>query len=202
MDLDDILFAHRTPLVAEQVRSAMAADLRTKRLELSCEHQEQTQWCWAAVTSAISAFYTVAGTIRYPQCALARKQFDREDCCRSGSEPACNRWWYLDQSLSGTRNLEQILAGRQVEIEELQKLLDAGRPVAARIEWPDTTGHFVIIAGYEATPDRVDLWILDPWYGDALHSLDSFSTSYQGSGRWESTYLTKPGSVRHRGARR
>src|SRR5947209_8521285 len=76
-------------------------------LGFSVQHQRQTQWCWAAVTSSVAAFF---GTTTWPQCRVVNSELDQQACCTSGSSPECNKSWYLDRSLTRTGNLALLTA--------------------------------------------------------------------------------------------
>ena len=52
------------------------------------QHQEQTQWCWAAVSVSVAIFYH---TTTFKQCDMANWAFAQTTCCVDGSTAQCNK---------------------------------------------------------------------------------------------------------------
>jgi hypothetical protein len=155
-------------------------------LPFRMQHQEQTQWCWAAVTASVADFYNQPG---WRQCQIVETCRGTSGCCTQGSSSACNQPWFLDQSLSRTGDLSDYLA-RSLSWSEVQAEIEAGRPVGVRIGWP-MGGHFVAIDGYSGTGT---LDIQDPWFNHSTVSYQEFRTAYLGNGKWSHSYRTRAGS--------
>jgi hypothetical protein len=154
-------------------------------LQFTLQHQNETQWCWAAVTASITAFYRNTG---WTQCNLANNQFGQTTCCTTGSSTACNEPWYLDRALDRVGNLGNFTAGA-LSLTQIQSEIDAGRPIGVRIGWPGGGGHFVTITGYS---DQNVVNVQDPWYAPQGVAVDyaTFRSRYQGAGQWTHTYRT------------
>jgi hypothetical protein len=154
-------------------------------LPFTLQHQNETQWCWAAVTSSVAGYYQNPS---WTQCNLANNQFGQTTCCSNGSSTVCNEPWYLDRALGTVRNLANFIAGA-LSLTQIQSEIDAGRPIGVRIGWPGGGGHFVTITGYS---DQNVINVQDPWYAPQGAAVDymTFRFVYQGSGQWTHTYLT------------
>jgi hypothetical protein len=156
-------------------------------LQFTMQHQQQTQWCWAAVTSSVAAYYQNPG---WSQCRVVNDRLGQTACCVSGASPTCNRPWYLDQALDRVGELGNYIAS-PLTLGQLRSEIDAGHPVGVRIGWSNGGGHFVAIGGYSGA-EIVD--VQDPWFGQSSVDYFVFRTNYQGSGRWTHSYRTRPNS--------
>jgi hypothetical protein len=160
-------------------------------LNYNRQDQQQTNWCWAAVSGAVAAYYNASTT--WTQCAIADAELGRSDCCGAGASGACNVPWYLNSALSRVGHLASFASGT-LTFAIVQSEINAGRPVCARIGWSGGGGHFValtcwyrnLLTGTQSV--RVD----DPWpaYGRSVWLFSAFSTAYQGSGSWTHSYRT------------
>jgi hypothetical protein len=157
------------------------------RLNFVVQHQQQTNWCWAAVSCSISIYYNLASL--WTQCTIVNAEFNRTDCCTIGSSANCNSGWYLDRALNRTGNLASMLIGT-VTMGNIRNEIDNNRPISARTQWPGGSGHFLAIGGYNVELDS--LVIEDPWWGNSDVTLATFTNSYMGSGTWSHTYYTQP----------
>lgn len=156
-----------------------------KSLNFTVEHQRQTQWCWAAVTSSVAAYYRRSN---WPQCRVVTVGLGQAACCASGSSAECNKPWYLDKALDLVGSLGAFTS-LPLPLQEVRSEIDAGRPIGVRIGWGGGGGHFVAIGGYSGQ-DVVD--VHDPWFGHSSVDLMTFRARYQGNGRWTHSYRTTP----------
>ena len=160
-----------------------------RRLAFSMQHQEQTNWCWSAVSTSVSHFYNPGSG--WTQCGLANAELGQTTCCANGASPQCNVDGYLDRALGRTGNL-QSWAGGAIALGRVEQEVNAGRVVGVRIGWAGGGGHFVALAGYaDAGSGAGFVSVEDPWYGPSRVSYDSVRTAYQGSGSWTHTYYTR-----------
>jgi hypothetical protein len=160
---------------------------QSRQLGFNMQSQTQTNWCWAATSTSVSLFYWFLSG--WTQCKVANAELGRGDCCNSTVPSACNVPWYLDRSLTRTRNFVSITG--PVTFQQVRDEIDAGRPVGARIGWSGGGGHFMVIYGYSIVVGTEYFDIDDPIYGKSSLTASDFSTSYQGSGSWTHTYFTK-----------
>jgi hypothetical protein len=160
----------------------------SRQLAVALQRQEQTQWCWAACTTSVAAFFDAAS--RWTQCRLADAAHGQTACCRDGATDACNRPWYLDRALERTGNLAGKTGGAAAW-ETVREEIDAGRPVGVRIGWRGGGGHFVLITGYRAVIRQPRVHVEDPWTGASELTLGDLAARYQGTGAWTHTYRTR-----------
>lgn len=147
------------------------------------ETQQQSQWCWAAVSVSTASYY---GDPAWSQCALVNAELGETGCCANGASSACNQPWSLQAALTRVGHLSSFSLGRLGE-RDTEAQIAAGRPVAVRIDWGDGTGHFVVVSGME--PDDI-VTVEDPLNGTFSGPYSSFAAAYLGSGSWSHTYLT------------
>jgi hypothetical protein len=157
-----------------------------RRLSFAMEHQQQDNWCWAAVSASIASFYSVPEN--WTQCAIASAELNME-CCEDGG--ACDRWWYLDRALERTGTLARVETGEPVDLTGVVGEIDSDRPVAVRIGWPGRGGHFIAVGAYGDGGRLVGAE--DPWYGVSDLPATTLIHSYQGTGTWTHTYFTQAG---------
>jgi hypothetical protein len=171
-------------------RSIIIAILRLlawHRLDFAMQHQQQTNWCWAAVSTSVALFYDPAST--WTQCLVANGELGRNDCCGDGASGPCNVYGFLASSLTRVGHLDHSV-GSSSTFAQVQTEIDAGRPLCARTAWSGGGAHFLAIIGYRILDQM--LAVDDPWYGKSDVSYTTFSSSYQGSGSWTHSYFTQP----------
>ena len=157
------------------------------RLNFNMQHQQQTNWCWAAVSTSVALYYDPSST--WTQCAVANAQLGRTDCCGSGAGSACNVYGFLDRALTTVGHLDHW-SGGVASFQSIDGEIDAGRPLGIRVAWSGGGAHFLAIIGYlEDTPNYVA--VDDPIYGKSDLTYDTLKTSYQGTGSWTDSYYTK-----------
>ena len=165
---------------------------------LTVEHQQQTQWCWAAVSNSVSHFYDAGST--WSQCTIVNAELGESGCCTNGATAACNKSWYLDRALTRVGCLLSMASGT-LSFATIKSLINTTRPPCARQGWSGGGGHFMaivcyfegllgLISGAGSTAKR--LRISDPWYGDSVLDYNVFVSGYQGSGTWTHSYRTQP----------
>jgi len=165
---------------------------------LTVEHQQQTQWCWAAVSNSVSHYYDAGST--WTQCTIVNAELGQTGCCTNGATAACNKSWYLNNALTRVGCLLSMASGT-LSFSMVKSLINSARPPCARQGWSGGGGHFMaivcyfqgllgLIAGAGSTAKR--LRISDPWYGDSVLDYDVFVSGYQGSGTWTHSYRTQP----------
>jgi hypothetical protein len=159
----------------------------SKTLAFTIEHQQQTEWCWAAVSKSVASFFDSPPT--WTQCSIANAELGQVDCCANGSSPSCNCSWYLDRALSRVKHLRSMSTGSSGK-PTIENEVDQNLPIGARIGWSGGGGHFVAIYGYDDS-DATKLLIVigDPWYGVSIVDFDVFVSDYLGSGAWTHSYF-------------
>ncbi len=163
----------------------------SRKLSLSVQPQEQTRWCWAAVSTSVSLFYSPAAT--WTQCSVANATLQRADCCGNGAaDPGkCNRDWYLDRALNATDNLDRV-EPRPLVFDEVKEQIANDAVIGTRVAWRGGGGHFQTIVGWLVAGSGVEyIEISDPIYLDIQMVFSQFATHYQWGGDWTHSYLTR-----------
>lgn len=204
MKADSILTSSRVPLRSAAARRGLYWRIlywirwlwwlifhwihRWRRLAFTMQHQQQTQWCWAAVSTSVSLYYDPSST--WTQCTVANAELGQTTCCQNGASAACNTPWYLDSALQRTGNLDSF-SGGTTSFAGVRTEIDSGQPLGARIGWSGGGGHFAVIEGYKPGPSEQRVAVDDPWYGASDLTYNTFATSYQGTGGWTHSYTTE-----------
>ena len=161
------------------------------------EQQEQTEWCWAAVSATADHYFIPGSTLT--QCEIASKEFSPTNCCLNPG--ACNQTMQLQKVLKPMGRLESVITS-PLSFKEIKDEIRARRPIAVRIAWFDDKAHFVLICGFTESKsgNSRKLEIADPFYGDVDNGqyfgiweidFDLFPGAYQQGGSWTATYKLK-----------
>lgn len=137
-----------------------------QRLDITMQEQEQTNWCWAATGNTIAGWYGRD----YSQNQFCNAAFGRS---QNGTCP--NDQATLANVQTGL-NWAGISPGSYVtgwlQYSTVQTEINAGRPIADRIQWSSGGGHMNVIYGYDTASDWVywgDPWPSDNRYNWAAH---------------------------------
>jgi hypothetical protein len=175
-----------SPLTAAPPRPPVVGG---RSLTFPMERQKQTLWCWSA--TAVSVHRFMNGPRNWTQCQLASAHLGVEGCCQDGSSDECNQEARLHEVLKRTGNLT-YWRGTPTTVERVMAEIDAGRPVACRVEWTSRRGHFVVLDGYERRDGVTTVTVKDPWRRASwTRPFESFKTRYLNRGKWTHTYFTK-----------
>jgi hypothetical protein len=182
-----------TPIAALPRRLAAAPGLASTsgKLAFTIQPQQQTNWCWAAVSTSVSHFFSAASA--WTQCLVANATLPRQDCCGAGAaDPTkCNTYGYLDRALTTTGNLRQMQS-RRLSFVEVQAEIQASKPVGTRVAWFGNGAHFMAIVGWlvaDGGEQYID--IADPIYLDSQIIYNDYASAYKGGGTWTHSYLTQ-----------
>jgi hypothetical protein len=160
---------------------------RALQRQLPLEKQDQTEWCWASVGSAVHA-YRNGETIS--QCKVACKVRERPDCCTAPSSSACNSPSSLRKTLALLGNLRgQPIAG-PIDAAALDQEIAADRPLCCGLKNGDV-GHFIVVIGWYRSGVQTMVKIKDPAFTNSLKEvpLRQLRQGYRGF-TWHETYLT------------
>jgi hypothetical protein len=159
-----------------------------RRIVFTMQPQQQSQWCWAAVSVSVAGFYT--SWSRWTQCMMVNAEFGHTDCCINGASAQCNQPNVLDSPLQRAGVFDHMVGG-DVGIGVIKAEIDAGRPLCWRIGWAGGGGHFAVIEGYRLLPQQ---WVAvdDPIFGQSDLPLTTLTGgAYQGTGDWTHSYYTR-----------
>jgi hypothetical protein len=152
----------------------------------SMYHQEQEQWCWAAVAQTVEE-QMGAGT--FDQCNVVSYTLNNAAgvCCGDkASTAACNQPYYVDRAMQ-TFSVWFATYNYQVALNDLVNQAYQGFPVPIRIGYPDH-GHFVLI--YGATQDGY-LYIWDPGGSGSKYVLAYSAVQKYSGGTWTDTFYAR-----------
>lgn len=162
--------------------------------------QEQSEWCWAAVSSSILGYYKKP----LSQCAIAEyartkatwHDYGQVDCCKSPSG-ACNYWNYnwgypgSIQDILQTNGIENsgvpgVLTHAQVRTE-----VAARRPFVIRWAWTTGGGHFIVGTGLVDST----LYYMNPWPGEGAKIADYSWVASSSDHTWDGTNTLRTSPV-------
>nr|WSX52472.1 C39 family peptidase [Streptomyces sp. NBC_00974] len=134
---------------------ADSAALASKRLNVTMQAQQKTNWCWAASGNTIATWFGRT----YSQNQFCNAAFNRQqgyDCPNNqaslGNVQTALRWAGIN---SGS------YVNGWLQYSTVQSEINADRPVETRIQWSNGGGHMHVVYGY----DTANSWVYwgDPW---------------------------------------
>lgn len=139
--------------------------LSAKQLNISMQAQQQSNWCWAASGNTIASWYGR----NYSQnqfCDAAFGYGQNSDCPNNQATLGNVQDAFDWAGISPGSYVTGWLRSTTVQTE-----IDAGRPIADRIQWSSGGGHMNVIYGYDTSGD----WIYwgDPWPDDNRYNWAS-----------------------------
>src|SRR5258708_20108493 len=99
-------------------------------LGFTMQTQQQTQWCWAAVSVSVNLYYHP--TSGQTQCTVANTAMGQTTCCTDGSTAECNQPWFLDQALQIVGNLNALTSGKTA-LTNIKPEINQSRPFSLPI---------------------------------------------------------------------
>ncbi|MFZ3496794.1 papain-like cysteine protease family protein [Streptomyces sp. 5.8] len=134
---------------------AESSALASKRLNITMQAQQKTNWCWAAGGNTIATWFGRT----YSQNQFCNAAFNRQqgyDCPNNqatlGNVQTGLRWAGI--------NAGSYVTG-WLQYSTVQTEVNANRPIETRIQWSNGGGHMHVIYGY----DTANSWVYwgDPW---------------------------------------
>jgi hypothetical protein len=151
------------------------------------QNQQQTLWCWAAVSVSTALFYSSSSI--WTQCGVVDAELNQCNCCTNGASPGCNKQWYLDTALARVGHLSHWVP-RAASFSDCDQELMGSRPVGVHIAWTPFTGHFVVISGIGDNVNQL-ITVQDPANGFTTIPYGTFVSAYMGSGTWDESFFTQ-----------
>jgi hypothetical protein len=163
---------------------------------MDMEHQQETNWCWAAVAVSIHKFLN-SGNLT--QGAIATDVLHDENQIPTGVDCStnpgyCNYPAALDDALriSGDLRPGGFLKDQYLDFDSIKKFVNKGLPLAARIVWASGGAHFIVLDGYrEFQSGLKQVHVQDPHYDASFQDYDALVQDYPPGGCWQDTYLVK-----------
>jgi hypothetical protein len=155
------------------------------------ENQLQTNWCWTAVTTSVSRFFSTAST--WTQCRVAETTLSIAGCCQNPPANGCDVPYYLDLALQTTGNFVKW-SMPPTKNDIVGEITGNHRPLCLRVAWAGGGGHFIAISGFAWGPANDFIDVEDPAYGPSTVTTASLTNgTYQlGNGTWTHSFFTKP----------
>ncbi|MFC9299307.1 papain-like cysteine protease family protein [Streptomyces sp. NPDC057011] len=144
-----------TDTTATTAAGTDSAALANKRLNITMQAQQKTNWCWAAGGNTIATWFGR----NYSQNQFCNAAFNRQqgyDCPNNqatlGNVQTGLRWAGINSGSYVTGWLQY---------STVQTEINANRPIETRIQWSNGGGHMHVIYGY----DTANSWVYwgDPW---------------------------------------
>ncbi|MER6396570.1 papain-like cysteine protease family protein [Kitasatospora sp. NPDC001603] len=168
-----------------QVRPAAApgstADLAGtfKKLNITMQQQQQTNWCWAASGNTIATWFGYD---------YSQNQFCNAAFGRSSNSSCPNSQATLGDVQNGLSRVG-INPGSYVtgylRYSTVQTEVNANRPIETRIQWSSGGGHMHVVYGYDTGSN----WVYwgDPWPSNTRYNWADF-TYYVSNGTFSWTH--------------
>ncbi|WP_172387545.1 papain-like cysteine protease family protein [Streptomyces sp. MNP-20] len=159
--------ASSVPAPAAGERAAAPSALAAKRLNLTMQAQQKTNWCWAAAGNTIATFMGK----NYSQNQFCNAAFNRSqntECPNNqatlGNVQTALGWMGINRGSYVTGWLRY---------DTVQAEINANRPVETRIQWSNGGGHMHTLYGY----DTANSWVYwgDPWPSNDRYNWASHS---------------------------
>ncbi|GAA0492437.1 papain-like cysteine protease family protein [Streptomyces sp. NPDC046215] len=159
------LFA--VPTTASAATGDHTAQLASKKLNITMQAQQKTNWCWAAAGNTIATWFGRG----YSQNQFCNAAFNRQQ----GTECPNNQ-----ATLGNVQNALRwagINSGSYVtgwlRYPTVQAEISADRPIETRIQWASGGGHMHTLYGY----DDANSWVYwgDPWPSNSRYNWASHS---------------------------
>jgi Papain-like cysteine protease AvrRpt2 len=187
---DALIEATAVPVAAARTRAADGAPW--VRIAVDVPHQAQTLWCWCAVAVGVHRFFEPGFAAE--QCQAASTILQAGDACAAPASPDFNKTFKLSVALERLGNLDPPVvedAIASIAFNDVRAQIDRGRPMCARVEWPDRRGHFVVIEGYRPGPQPM-VAVHDPDDpGELSIDFEALRSAYRGDGTWTHAYRTR-----------
>lgn len=140
--------------------------------------QEQTQWCWAGVSSCTLDYYGTPTTqceiAEYTRTVATWHNFGPVDCCLNPSL-GCNYWNYnwgyagsIQDILIHFASIQNNGVSSYLDQPTITMEISNNRPFIIRWGWTSGGGHFLVGHGMIGN----DLYYMNPWYGEGLKISD------------------------------
>lgn len=145
--------------------------------DLAMRGQEESNWCWAAVTQTCvqllkhqspSQEDIVSGHIQrtgrtYSCSGTNRTREEQGSCTRNSCTASCNDPHSIQLGLEGHQIRVQLLSNNAIpRFADIQQQVQAQRPVPCQVLWSDGTEHIILIVGWSANAGVQAVQILDP----------------------------------------
>ncbi|MFG3255589.1 papain-like cysteine protease family protein [Streptomyces sp. NPDC048172] len=150
-----------TPAATDGTPRALGA----KKLDISMQAQQMSNWCWAAAGNTIATWMGK----NYNQNAFCNAAFNR------GQGSSCPNNQATLGNVQNALDWMGINPGSYVSgwlrYDTVQREVNADRPVETRIQWSSGGGHMHVLYGYDTSKS----WVYwgDPWPSNSRYNWAS-----------------------------
>ncbi|MEU4980824.1 papain-like cysteine protease family protein [Streptomyces sp. NPDC021969] len=143
------------------------AEWTWRRLNISMQAQQLSNWCWAATGDTVAEYYGHD----YSQNQFCNLAFGR------AVNSSCPNWQATLGNDQRAFDSMGINPGRYVSgylnYDTITREIDADRPVMSRIQWQSGGGHMLTVYGYDVSEN----WVYwgDPWPSSNRYNWASYS---------------------------
>jgi hypothetical protein len=161
--------------------------------------QEEEFWCWSAVTQAIMRFVHGRNLSQQdiaseharrtgksyvclpPRQNRKRRLSDTGGCGDGACTSICNDNHILRIVMAEQRCYRDILSSNAAPtFAQIRREIDAGRPLACRVQWRPAGGHFILVSGWTVGADGIErVHVLDPAANEGGRTIEERLTPYQ-----------------------
>jgi hypothetical protein len=147
-------------------------------MAFTVQHQEATNWCWAALAASVGATR---------QSKVVENNLGATNCDLDPKSSACNRPFYLDLALQDLPRSIDTKGPLLLQQVKNQLATNPAVPICVKIDWKNGGAHYVAIVDVTGTNMLV---IEDPKNGHQIPcKYTTFKTNYRRRGTWSETYL-------------
>lgn len=191
----------RKVLLMSFVVFAFSASTKGQILDVEEVTQEQTNWCWAAVSSCMLDYYNY----NVEQCVIAEYtrtvstfiDFGDIDCCDDPTQGCDQSNIMFDGSgsiqdiLNNFGNLSTISSNTFLNQNEVLENIENSKPFIFRWGWSTGGGHFLVGHGIVVN----NMHYMDPWFGEG-YGIANYDWIVDGDGHnWTHTLVMDIKSV-------
>lgn len=153
---------------------SISISVNAQILNVQSEIQDYDQWCWAASSQCILAYYGFPEQ----QCTIAEytretatfQSFGTVNCCTDATQ-GCDNWDYnygytgsIQDILIHFGNIQNTGIANPLTPSEITTELQNNRLFVIRWGWSTGGGHFLV--GYGISGNN--LYYMNPWFGEGL----------------------------------
>lgn len=175
--------------VALLVLASVAAQAQSRVLNVPSRVQEHSQWCWAATSKMVLDF---RGGEAATQCQLVNYAMGINYACGSryfdwnsyANRPAPTSWI---TSLLNAGGVPAYTQSGSLSLTNVQRLINANKPMVILWTWKYGGGHFVTLKGYNGS----NLLFQDPWPGDGAYWRSHAATVNGNDRYWNNSAIVR-----------
>lgn len=152
------------------------------------QQQQQTNWCWAALTSSVNDFY---GSAARSQGELANWAFKTTSCTQTPVGNTCNQAYNTSLALAHVNHLKKTTEAA-LDLAAVKAELP-GNPIGAGIRWASSNvGHAVALTACAGDGDKATVTVQDPGKASVTHMPFAKFPGGQFKGAdWKRTFTTQ-----------